>query len=73
MPQQGDQIVISGAREHNLKDLHLRLPRNALVVITGLSGGEFGIRGRVTAFDAATGKERCRFYTIPAPADTGGD
>ncbi|MEA2497359.1 MAG: excinuclease subunit [Thermoleophilaceae bacterium] len=38
MPQQGDQIVISGAREHNLKDLHLRLPRNALVVITGLSG-----------------------------------
>src|SRR4051812_10899484 len=38
VPQQGDQIVISGAREHNLKDLHLRLPRNALVVITGLSG-----------------------------------
>src|SRR5213083_2453537 len=34
----GNQIVISGAREHNLKDLHLRLPRNALVVITGLSG-----------------------------------
>jgi len=33
-----DEIVISGAREHNLKDLHLRLPRNALVVITGLSG-----------------------------------
>jgi excinuclease ABC subunit A len=31
-------IVISGAREHNLKDLHLRLPRNALIVITGLSG-----------------------------------
>ncbi|MEA2400929.1 MAG: excinuclease subunit, partial [Thermoleophilaceae bacterium] len=29
---------MSGAREHNLKDLHLRLPRNALVVITGLSG-----------------------------------
>jgi len=32
------EIVVSGAREHNLKDLHLRLPRNALVVITGLSG-----------------------------------
>jgi excinuclease ABC subunit A len=31
-------IVIAGAREHNLKDLHLRLPRNSLVVITGLSG-----------------------------------
>ena len=33
-----DQLVVSGAREHNLKDLHLALPRNALVVITGLSG-----------------------------------
>ncbi|MGI8661122.1 MAG: excinuclease ABC subunit UvrA [Thermoleophilaceae bacterium] len=33
-----DQIVVSGAREHNLKDLHITLPRNALVVITGLSG-----------------------------------
>ena len=33
-----NEIVVSGAREHNLKDLHLELPRNALVVITGLSG-----------------------------------
>ena len=33
-----DELVISGAREHNLRDLHLRLPRNALIVITGLSG-----------------------------------
>ncbi|MGK2954972.1 MAG: excinuclease ABC subunit UvrA [Solirubrobacterales bacterium] len=31
-------MVISGAREHNLRDLHLRLPRHALIVITGLSG-----------------------------------
>jgi len=31
-------IVISGAREHNLKDVSLTLPRDALVVITGLSG-----------------------------------
>jgi excinuclease ABC subunit A len=35
---QSGEIVVSGAREHNLKDLHLRLPRDALVVITGLSG-----------------------------------
>jgi len=34
----GNQIVVSGAREHNLKDISLSLPRNALVVITGLSG-----------------------------------
>jgi excinuclease ABC subunit A len=37
VPRQ-DVIRVSGAREHNLKDLHLELPRNALVVITGLSG-----------------------------------
>jgi excinuclease ABC subunit A len=32
------EIVVSGAREHNLKDISLALPRDALVVITGLSG-----------------------------------
>src|SRR5689334_6730989 len=34
----GSQIVVSGAREHNLKDISLALPRDALIVITGLSG-----------------------------------
>jgi quinohemoprotein ethanol dehydrogenase len=43
------------------------------MVITGISGGEFGIRGRVTAFDARTGKERWRFYTIPSPKQIGGN
>jgi excinuclease ABC subunit A len=33
-----DAIVISGAREHNLKDVSLTLPRDSLVVLTGLSG-----------------------------------
>ncbi|HXB63946.1 MAG TPA: excinuclease ABC subunit UvrA [Solirubrobacteraceae bacterium] len=33
-----NEIVVSGAREHNLKDISLTLPRDALVVITGLSG-----------------------------------
>ena len=33
-----NSIVVSGAREHNLKDISLELPRDALVVITGLSG-----------------------------------
>src|SRR4051794_8338271 len=32
------QIVVSGAREHNLKDVTVSLPRDSLVVITGLSG-----------------------------------
>jgi excinuclease ABC subunit A len=33
-----DKIVITGAREHNLKNLHLTIPRDKLVVITGVSG-----------------------------------
>ena len=37
------------------------------MVITGVSGGEFGTRGSVTAYDATTGKQKWRFYTIPGP------
>ena len=33
-----DKIVIRGAREHNLKDVNLTIPKDKLVVITGLSG-----------------------------------
>ena len=33
-----ETIIIGGAREHNLKNLHLSLPRERLIVITGLSG-----------------------------------
>ena len=38
MVSRQDQIVVSGAREHNLKDVNVAMPRDALVVITGLSG-----------------------------------
>ncbi|CAB4879654.1 MAG: excinuclease ABC subunit UvrA [Actinobacteria bacterium] len=34
----GDRLVVRGAREHNLKDVSLDLPRDALIVFTGLSG-----------------------------------
>ena len=33
-----DRIVIRGAREHNLKNVHLELPRDRMIVLTGLSG-----------------------------------
>src|SRR4051794_12045762 len=38
MPSPQSSIVVSGAREHNLKDVTVELPRDSLVVITGLSG-----------------------------------
>jgi alcohol dehydrogenase (cytochrome c) len=40
-------------------------------VIAGVAGGEFGIRGFIAAFDANTGKEVWRFYTIPGPGEPG--
>ncbi len=42
-------------------------------VIVGVSGGEFGIRGYVAAFDAETGKEAWRTYSIPAPGEPGSE
>ena len=33
-----DKIIIKGAREHNLKNVDLEIPRNKLVVFTGVSG-----------------------------------
>jgi len=39
------------------------------VVIAGISGGEFGVRGRVTAFDVNTGKEMWRGYSTGPDAD----
>jgi alcohol dehydrogenase (cytochrome c) len=43
------------------------------LVIVGLSGGEFGIRGRIIAYDALTGREVWRFNTIPMGKDVGAD
>ena len=37
-PMSQDKIVIQGARQHNLKDVDLEIPRNTLTVLTGLSG-----------------------------------
>jgi quinohemoprotein ethanol dehydrogenase len=40
-------------------------------VYVGGSGGEYGIRGRLTALDAQTGKIEWRFYTTPGPGEIG--
>ena len=38
MSAKDEKIVIEGAREHNLNDVNLEIPRNKLVVFTGVSG-----------------------------------
>jgi quinohemoprotein ethanol dehydrogenase len=43
------------------------------IVYSGITGGEFGIRGRLTALDAKTGKVLWRAYTLPAAGEPGGD
>jgi alcohol dehydrogenase (cytochrome c) len=43
------------------------------VVYTGISGGDFGVRGKLTALDAQTGQELWHFWTVPGPGDFGGD
>jgi alcohol dehydrogenase (cytochrome c) len=43
------------------------------MVIAGASGGEFGVRGHLDAFDMATGQRVWRRYTIPAPGEPGSE
>jgi quinohemoprotein ethanol dehydrogenase len=43
------------------------------IVYSGISGGELGIRGRLTALDAKTGKILWRAYTVPGPGEIGSD
>ncbi len=40
-------------------------------VIVGISGGEFGVRGFLDAYDARTGKRAWRFWTVPAAGEKG--
>jgi alcohol dehydrogenase (cytochrome c) len=42
-------------------------------VIVGISGGEYGVRGFVAAYDAETGQNRWRFETVPGPGQPGND
>ena len=63
---QHQHISVRGARTHNLKNINLDIPRNQLVVITGLSGsGKSSL-----AFDTLYAEgQRCLLYTSPSPRD----
>jgi alcohol dehydrogenase (cytochrome c) len=41
------------------------------LVLIGVSGGEYGIRGFIDAYDANSGERKWRFYTIPGPGEPG--
>jgi len=43
------------------------------LVIVGVSGGEYGIRGFIDAYDAKSGERKWRFYTVPGPGEPGHD
>jgi alcohol dehydrogenase (cytochrome c) len=43
------------------------------MIICGISGGEYGIRGFLDAYDARTGRRKWRFWTIPGPGELGHD
>jgi quinohemoprotein ethanol dehydrogenase len=40
-------------------------------VIVGFTGGEYAVRGRISAYDAKTGKRIWNFYTVPGPGEIG--
>src|SRR5437899_1745844 len=57
-----DRIVIRGAREHNLKNIDLEIPRDQLVVITGLSGS--GLLGLAPVVRGRKGEYKKLFFDL---------
>ena len=43
------------------------------MIYSGITGGEFGVRGRLTALDAKTGKIMWRWFTLPGPGEIGSE
>src|SRR3546814_21010606 len=73
---QGPVIAIRGAREHNLKNIDVTLPRNKLVVITGLSGsGKSSLafdtiyaEGQRQTGSASCGERGCQYVCVSVVA-----
>jgi len=43
------------------------------LIVIGISGGEYGVRGFIDAYDADTGERKWRLYTVPGPGEPGHD
>jgi alcohol dehydrogenase (cytochrome c) len=79
----GSVTVADNAQGFSLTMAPLFIPRGDVpaggaaggrdLLIVGISGSEFATRGFVTAYDAVTGEQLWRFFTIPAPGEFGGD
>ena len=69
----GRQIWKTRGRRHASRATRSRSRRSSSRTrsIVGVGGGEYGIRGFIAAYDAETGKEAWRFYTIPGPGEPG--
>jgi alcohol dehydrogenase (cytochrome c) len=63
-----DIVVADYKTGHSITGAPLAL-KNKIVV--GISGGEYGIRGFLDTYDAATGARAWRFWTVPAPGEPG--
>ena len=62
-----DKLIVRGAREHNLKNVSIELPRNALIVFTGLSGS--GKTKLAQAYVQWICQEESQYRIIPVGAD----
>ena len=85
--RQTRHIHIKGAREHNLRDIEVKIPRDQLVVITGVSGSgksslafdtlyAEGYRKYMESLSTQARQameqfKRCLLYTSPSPRDRG--
>ena len=65
-----DVAYATGNKNYGATSAPLIVKNNVLV---GTSGGDDGVRGFVAAYDAQTGKEAWRFWTIPAPGEKGSE